>query len=620
MASFELKQYVDNLIEKVNADKKKRYQESVELSKRWSKLSDTERKAEREKLTKPYDVKRIKAMFQASTSAMYQEQDIDYSLKCSSIAKKWIDDYCKLETNKEFWEQENWVVNNREKLDVVDLYYDILKQESFYNFQSYIFFMERKRASRKRFYYPRRKTLKIVVDDLMDLEARKYKFYGLSMPSRTGKSTICIFFLSWVMLKRPNSHNAMCGHSGILAKGFYKEVMNLITSQDYCFEELYSYWHPEETMLQDKSAEEFTINLGEPDRFSTLVCRGIDGTWTGAVDISGGETNFGYLYVDDLVRDRQHALSPQRMNDTFNEYLNKCRDRKIDGALELMVGTLWNVTDPLERIRIQEQDNPEYKFRRIPALDENGKSNFDYDFGGFSTEYYLEMKENLEAPEWAAKYMQAPYVREGLLFPIDELRYFDGMLPDGERKVVAVIDPAFGGGDSLSMPICASFKDGDKYIVDWVFNRGTQKTTVKAVVNKIMQYGITEVRIERNSGGLLFADSVKDALAKAGCMHCRISLISAPVKMSKEDKISGYSDAVKDNFVFLLPRRDVKRDVPERLIRSQEYQAAMEEMCSYSAQGRNIHDDAADAMVQLAMFFEKTDRNSVKAISNPFRY
>lgn len=71
-------------------------------------------------------------------------------------------------------------------------------------------------------------TLKVVVDDLQDLEDGKLDFYGLSMPPRVGKSTICIFFMAWVMGKRPNSHNAMSGHSGILADGFYGEALNLM--------------------------------------------------------------------------------------------------------------------------------------------------------------------------------------------------------------------------------------------------------------------------------------------------------------------------------------------------------------------------------------------------------
>lgn len=220
-----------------------------------------------------------------------------------------------------------------------DLYWRILLFEAPYLFESFLLCMEKNRVPDKRFYVPRRKTLKVVVNDLQDLEDGKLDFYGLSMPSRVGKSTICIFFLTWIVGKRPNSHSAMGGHSGKLAKGFYGELLNLINTKEYTFSEIFP-----QSKMQKTSAEDLEINLDEPDRFSTITCRGIDGTWTGAVDISAD----GYLYVDDLIRDREHSLNPTRMENTYQEYLNKMVDRKNDGARELMVGTRWNVWIRLE--------------------------------------------------------------------------------------------------------------------------------------------------------------------------------------------------------------------------------------------------------------------------------
>ena len=200
-----------------------------------------------------------------------------------------------------------------------ELYWNTMLFETPYLFESFLVYMEKNRAPSKRFYEPRKKTLKIVVDDLQDLEDRVIEFYGLSMPSRVGKSTICIFFLAWVAMKRPNSHSAMGGHSGILAKGFQKELLNLFTTEEYTFSEIFNYVHPGCVVVRDKSADDLTITLDQPDRFATITCRGIDGTWIGAVDVSSD----GYLYVDDLIRDRQHSLSPIRMEDTYQEYLNK---------------------------------------------------------------------------------------------------------------------------------------------------------------------------------------------------------------------------------------------------------------------------------------------------------
>ena len=488
-------------------------------------------------------------------------------------------------------------------------YYEkFLLFESKYLFLSFILYMEKNRPYEKRFYEPRRMTLHVVVQDLQDLEDGKYTFYGLSMPPRVGKSTICIFFLAWVMCKRPDSHSAMGGHSGILAKGFYKELLNLITSEEYCFAELYERMHPGKTMLRDKSADEFTITLGHSDRFATVTCRGIDGTWTGAVDISGIG---GYLYVDDLIRDREHSLSPTRMENTFQEMLNKMFDRRNDGSKVLMVGTLWSVLDPLERMRLQYGDRPDYLFRRIPALDPiTDESNFAYEYNGFSTRYYREMREQLDKPEWMAKYQQMPFVREGLLFPADELRYFNGIMPEGDSRIVAVVDVAFGGGDSLSMPIGREYENGDVYIFDWVFSKGAKEITIPRVVGKIIANEIRVMRFEGNAGGDMYCQYVSDELSNQG-WKCSCTAKRAPNNMDKMAKINAYAGDIKRNFIFLDEHRRTSEEKAEdkrlgitRYERSAEYEEAMQEVCMFVTVGKNTHDDAVDSLTQLAMFVE----------------
>lgn len=567
----------------------------------------------------------IDAMMEACKVAYQTEKDIPYALKVSARTKEIIEQFVMKLTGTDIWGLEKYSQESNQQYDLINKYYDILKMESYYMFESFIYCMERKRPFKKRFYQPRRKTLKIVVDDLQNLEdSRKQKFFGLSMPSRVGKSTVCIFFLAWVAMKRPNSHSAMGGHSGILAKGFYKELLNLMTTEEYTFKELYDFWHPEyenKPFPTDKSSDEFTITLGDPDRFATITCRGIDGTWTGAVDVSSD----GYLYVDDLVRDREHSLSPQRMENTFQEYLNKMVDRKNDGAKELMVGTLWNVLDPLQRISIQYERDERYEFRRIPALDENDESNFDYDINGFSTEYYKSMRERLANAEWMAKYQQNPYVREGLLFPENELKYSDGIINDGTWIVTALCDPAFGGADNLSMPVKLKHKEsGKQTIVDWVFKQGTQNITIPLVADAIIRNVITELKIEKNSGGGLYADNLKKELENRNCHHCKITTFTASNRMDKMERIKAYSDYVKDNYYFLMESRflpTIQEDELNginRFRRSDMYNNAMNELQMITSEGKNPHDDSADSITNMAMNDEKNS-NRVEAIHNPFR-
>ena len=478
--------------------------------------------------------------------------------------------------------------------DFDDLYWRYLLFEAPELFESYLYYMEKNRAASKKFYKPRERTLKIVVNDLQDLEDRKIEYLGVSLPPRVGKSTLCIFFLSWIMGKRPNSHNAMSGHSGILADGFYGEIQNLIDTQEYTWHEIFR-----GIKTQKKSADKKEINLDRPDRFPTLTCRGIDGTWTGAVDISSD----GYLYVDDLVRDRMESLSPERLENRYQDYLNVLVDRKNDGSRELCVGTRWNTLDYLTRTENEYRFNPMYRFRKIPALDENDESNFDYDYNlGFSTDYYIKMRERLDRPEWMAKFQQAPYVREGLLFPDEELRFFDGVIPDGDYTVVASCDPAFGGGDSASMPICLVHENGNKYIIDWVHDKRTVKYTVPKICDMIQKYNITELRFEKNNGGALFMEDVKEEIQNRGYFHCKCYEKAAPVKIHKEDKIKAYADWIKDNFIFLMPNKGITADGAFK--RSDDYQKALMETEMFTAEGKNSSDDAPDALTQLAMIFE----------------
>lgn len=481
------------------------------------------------------------------------------------------------------------------------LYWDVLHFEAPYLFESFLLYMEKNRAPKKKFYQPRRKTLKVVVDDLQDLEDGIIEFYGLSLPPRVGKSTVCIFFLAWVAGRHPDLHNAMGGHSGILAKGFYKEFLNLVTSPEYTYNEIFP-----NVVLESKSADEFTVNLNSPDRFATLTCRGIDGTWTGAVDISDG----GYLYVDDLIRDRTESLSPIRLENRYQDYLNIMVDRKNDGAKELMVGTRWNVMDPLGRNEETFRDNPKARFRKIPALNDNDESNFDYDYGlGFSTEYYKSLRERLDKNEWMAKYQQRPFVREGLLFPEDELNFYNGVLPDGGFLKAAACDVAWGGGDSLSMPFGNAFgnrEDGPIYISDWIFNKGDKYTTKPLVTAKCLQHKPNMIRFEANNGGDEYAESI-DGLLKAQGFKTNVTWAKASNQIGKLAKIIQYAPDIKRRFVFLEPE-----------LQSEEYKRGMEELTTFVQIGKNAHDDAADGLVQLLTLISGEFYATCEAMQRPF--
>lgn len=461
--------------------------------------------------------------------------------------------------------------------EIYHLHLKVLLALAPHRFESYLLYIEHLRPFEKQFYAPRREVLKPLVDDLQDLEDGKIDFLGVSLPPRVGKSTLCIFFMSFHIGRHPDSANVVSGHSDPLTSGFYRRILAIIANPtQYPWAEVF----PNAGKIETK-ADVHTINL-QGEGFETLTCRPIGGTLTGAVEVS----EQGILYSDDLVRDLQESLSPDRLQAKYDAYLNQLKDRKKDGAKELMVGTRWNVYDPLGRIQEQYADNPRYRFRVISAIDENGESNFKYKINGFSTEYFQDVKASIDSATWAAKYMGNPYVREGLLFPQNELRYYNGVLPDGEPMIYAVCDTAWGGGDSLSMPIAYVYGD-EVYIVDVVFNRGDKTVTYPLVEGKLKRYMPHKTQFEANNGGEEYADKVDEDLKGMG-IRLNISSLRAPSTVSKVSRIIQYAPDIK-KFYFL-----------DEKYRHEEYRAFMREIHTFVQTGKNPHDDAPDSLAMLA--------------------
>lgn len=485
-------------------------------------------------------------------------------------------------------EQQKWLkyirsvartVKTAEVYDLMKRTYDVGARSGV--FDDYLIALEWNREPEKRFYLPRRDVLKILVDDLQDLFDGKLDFLGISLPTRVGKSTLCIMFMTMVMGHRPDIANVMSGFSDKLTDAFYRELLSIMTDNQYRWQEIFP-----AVKIVDNSAKNETIDLNKKKRFPTMTCRSISGTLTGAVEIGNG----GILYCDDLIEDLEESLNPVRLQTKYDAYLNQLKDRKKLGAVELMVGTRWNVADPLGRVQEQYRDNPRYRFRVIPALNENGESNFNYKYGlGFTTEYYLDMKANIDDATWMAKYQGNPYIREGLLFPVDELRYYNGVLPDGEPdRKIAVVDTAWGGGDSLSMPIAYVYGD-EVYLDDVVFNTGDKTVTRPLVIGKLKQHIPHMIRWESNNGGDEYGGIVDEKLRQDG-IRINMSYKKSTGQQSKLSRIIQYAPDIKKIYF-----RDEKH-------RSPEYERFMRELTMFTMSGKNLHDDAPDSMAMLADF------------------
>lgn len=395
----------------------------------------------------------------------------------------------------------------------------------------------------------------------------------------THNSTLAIFYLSWIMGKYPDMPNLASAHADKLTRSFFDGVLTLITDPEYNFSKIF----PTVTMESTNSKDE-TINLNNPNRFKSLTCRSIDGSLTGATRCEK------LLYADDLVSGIEEALSKDRMDKLWTKYVNDLKSRKKNNCKELHVATRWSVHDVIGRLEALHQNNPRAMFIRQAALDENGESNFDYDYGvGFDTAYFQDMRESMDKASWLALFMNEPVEREGLLFPYDELNYYNGVLPGtNPDRIVAVCDVAWGGGDSLSMPIAYIYGDTG-YVVDVVFHTGDKDITRPIVCGKLELHRPHQARFEANNGGDEYAGIVDDILRGKG-INLNISHRKAPANASKMSRIIKQVPDIKKLYFLDEKHRD------------EAYSKFMKELTTFTETGKNKHDDAPDSLAMLTDF------------------
>ncbi len=464
------------------------------------------------------------------------------------------------------------------------------------DFDAYLQYVEFNREPEKRFYLPRRKQILPIVQAMQKLEDDKLDLLSISTPPGVGKTTLGIFFLTWIMGKYPDRPNLASAHSDKLTRSFYDGVLSIIGDPEYLWADVF----PGINIARTNSKDE-TIDLEKQKRFATLTCRSIDGSLTGATRCEK------YLYADDLVSGIEEALSKDRLDSLWEKYTNDLKSRKKLGCKEVHIATRWSVHDVIGRLEQQYADDSRAKFLALPAVNENDESNFDYKYGvGFDTKYFWDMRDSLDDVSWKCLFMNEPIEREGLLFPEDELNYYNGVLPEGGLvRKYATCDVAWGGGDSLSMPIAYEYEDGSVYIPDVVFNKGDKTVTTPIVVGKLKLHLPHQVMFEANNGGDMYCEAVDDDLKLEHNIRLHLSHRKAPSNQSKLSRIIQAAPDIK-KFYFL-----------DKKHRSKEYSAFMKELTSFMQTGKNKHDDAPDSLAMLSTLIGSRFRK-VEVFKRPF--
>lgn len=451
------------------------------------------------------------------------------------------------------------------------------------DFDSYLLYVEKDRDPEDRYYQPRRNKIYWLVQKMQRLIDDELDILSISMPPGTGKTTLGEFFISFVMGHYPNTPNLMSSHSGFMTRMFYDAVLNIITSNEYCWSDVFP-----DVIFEGNNAKEETINLGRWQPFKTLTCRPIRGSLTGVTRCEG------FLYVDDLVSGIEEALSIDRLDKLYGEYTADLKSRKKKKAKEIHIATRWSVHDVIGRLERMYEGNPRAEFIAVPDIDpKTGKSNFDYDYDvGFDEKYFHDMEMSMDDVSYRCLYKSDPIEREGILYHPTELQRYLGGLPDREPdSILAICDTKDTGTDYNFLGVFYQY--GDRYYLeDLVFKNIDPGTLDELNSDMLVKHHVQQAQFESNKEGSRTANEVERLVREKGG-RCHIT--KKYTTQNKETKIIVNSSWVKEHVIF--------KDITEYEPKS-DYGVMMSFLCSYTQLGKNKHDDAPDALAMFAQFVD----------------
>lgn len=480
---------------------------------------------------------------------------------------------------------------SEELLELYNLYDSVLLLIAPYDFITFnkaLEFEEDKSDLNKGFYHHRKNHLGEIFVALNDMEIYdKYDMLLVSMPPRVGKSTVNIRFETWVAGRHPEHTQLATSYSDSITGSFYAGFMEIIMSERY--QKIFP-----NSLLMNQNAKKQEVWLKTIKRYPTIAFISIGGSMTGRGEASK------YLFCDDLVSGLEESISYVRMEKLWSLYSVNARQRKKDGAKEIHIATKWSVHDPITRLGMENENNPRCKIINLPCYDENGESNFKFD-GGFSTQYYDNMRDGMDSASFGALYLCEPIEREGLLYQEDELQYYMDLPNENPDAIIAVCDSKNLGKDNVASPIAYVYGDM-AYIEDVVYNSGLPETTRPLVARKYKEHNVTRADVEMNNGGNYFAEGIREEVKKLGG---NTSIRMFFTGNNKQVKIITYSDFVKKQFVF----KDKSQYSP-----NSEYARFMKDTLSWTQTGKNKFDDAPDSLAMLAQLFQDMTGSSVKVL------
>ncbi|ANM47594.1 terminase large subunit [Streptococcus phage phiZJ20091101-4] len=434
------------------------------------------------------------------------------------------------------------------------------------------------------FYKPSRRYLVELCNDLQGfLSDNEHNVLVINEPPRHGKSRTAGMFVQW-LLGNDNDKKIMTGsYNETLSTVFSKNVRNAIqeTKAD------------EDVVVFNDIFPDTHIKYGD----AAMNLWSLEGGYNNylATSPTGTATGFGadIIIVDDLIKNAEEANNATVLEKHWEWFTNTMLSRLEEGGKIIIIMTRWHSQDLAGKALI-ELPKSDYKVKHISmkAYDEATDTMLCDEV--LSKQAYLQKTKTMGADIASANYQQEPIDIKGRLYSgfktyVDKPTF---------KRISAYTDTADTGKDYLASYIYGVTMDNEAYILDVVFTKEPMEVTEPLLAQKLAEWQVNTCDIESNNGGRGFARNV-ERLTQDSYQNRYTVFNWFHQSQNKQARILTNTTWAIEHIYF-----------PEnwRHRWSELYQNLM----SYQREGKNAHDDAADALTGVVEAINDKIRTKAK--------
>ncbi len=325
---------------------------------------------------------------------------------------------------------------------------------------------------------------RVLCQELERAITTRYGRLMVFMPPGAAKSTYCsVVAPTWAMGRKPGERIILAMHNGDIAKKQGRKARSVVRQRAY-----------QETFGTALSTETSAAEMWILENGSEYMAAGIRS------GIAGNRA--GGLIIDDPIRGRKDAESPQVRSDTLAAYQDDLVTRTMPGAWVVLVQTRWHEGDLAgsllpkgydgESGDILCNDGMMWRVLNIPAQCERVDDPLGRAVGDMLWPEWFDEKHWIAARRvnrtWSALYQQRPVTDEGNKFQREWFKWYEphqkppylnrftasdyATTEEGEAD-----DPDFTEHGCVGVD-----NDGDVWFLDWFFGQVNTEVGIKALL------------------------------------------------------------------------------------------------------------------------------------------